>query len=261
MTDAVQLDPTAPLSNSSTATPTSGTPSEIRVSMTDPRVWARGKTLDEVLAGAEQVSSNYQQLAGVVQQLAVDPRLNQPYQQQQPSQGGNWNDVKDDDVVDGKTFKQGLQAMAGMAPQQDQGQMAQMAWQMVANEPQRARLFQKYGPEIQAEVVSLPVHMRTLAYIRQVADIVASRHLDELATERAREIATTMTGLPIRSDGMGSPAALESDGLPTNYQEILSKDGVDLAMVRGFCASQSPPWSLKKWFDNKPGMRAVGSNR
>jgi hypothetical protein len=271
----VQPDPTAPQTASATGTlitPSTGAsgsppplaataapdPYQVRIPDTDSRVWARGKTAAEILGMGDQ-------MIGALQQVATQPQYAQPYQPPTAAgapPGTDWQNIKDDDVVDGRTIKQlaGQFSQALQANQGNPGQQAQMAYDMVKREPKRADLFASYEPEILMELRNLTAPMWTLDNIRTVTDVIGSRHLDELADRRANVKLSNMQGLPFRADGLGAQSgnALESDGLPTNFQEILSKKGLNLGMVRSFCASND--MTVKKWFEMESKMAAMGSN-
>ena len=202
--------------------------------MSDPRVWARGKTYEEVLGLGDQMLQGLQRVVAQNQQ--------QPAYQPPPKEVTG---LKDDDIVDGRT----LRAFANQVVQQSQptnsGQLAQMALGMVRQEPKFGALFSDYEPEILGELSSLPATMWTLDNIRMVANLVAARHLDEIADKRAQVKMANMSGLPIRGNGLGS-ATVESDGLPTNWQDILQKKDLSLSQVESFCVSND--MTVKQWF-------------
>jgi len=250
----VQPDPTAP-TVSPTATPitATSTPPEWRVPETDPRPWARGKTATELLTLSDQLVTGLQQVATSQYQPPYSPPP------APVSSGVNWQDLKDDDVVDGKTIKHlatQFQAAIANPNQGSAGQVARLNYESVKRDPSRADIFQKYEPEILRELAGLQPAAWTLDNLGIVADVIASRHVREIAKKMAETEMANMQGLPIRGNGLGSASvSMESDGLPTNWQDILQKKNVSLEQVRGFCASQG--WSIKKWFEEEGKMHVV----
>lgn len=197
--------------------------------------WARGKTYAEVLnLGNQAVNALYQ--------VASMP---QPTYQPPAPRG---EEIRDDDIVDGRALKQFAQQYA--QPQVDpntQSQMAQLALSHVrAN---NGKVFEKYGPEIMGEVAKLPVGLRSVDNLETIVSLVRGRHVDELAEELARTKFANTAGLSARSNGSapGYPGAsgslLESDELPTMYRERLKKAGLTDAAVRSFCVSSGQDYN------------------
>lgn len=216
--------------------------------MDDPRSWARGKTAEELLNAGSQMYDGLNTLATMQTQ--------QPYQT--PRQQDDFAMPDDNDVVDGKTFKAALGAMQGTAysTQQNQQQLAQMSLGMVRN--QNAKVFGKYGPEIMVEINKLPVTMWTVDNLDMAVQLVRGRHIEELAEERARELAGNVT-LSARSNGTAASdgLTLESDQLPPDYRDRLNKAGVTLDMVERFCVANN--MTKAEWFKNA-GRSAIGGN-
>ena len=205
--------------------------------MSDPRVWARGKTYEEVLGIGDQ-------MVGALQQVALQQ---QQYQPPAPVPSGLDN-LRDDDIVDVKTMRAFAQSVQAQVPRQDNArQLAEMAVNQVQNESKFAPIFQDYGPEVWRELGQLPHGMWTLDNIRMVANLVLARHVDEVADKRARIKMENMGGLPLRGNGPGT-TTVESDGLPTNWQEILRKKDLSLSQVESFCVSNN--YTVKKWFEH-----------
>lgn len=215
--------------------------------MDDPRAWARGKTAEELLNVSSQMYDGLNTLATM-----------QTQQHSAPRQQDDFAMPNDDDVVDGRTFKAALGAMQGTAysTQQNQQQLAQMSLNMVRS--QHARVFGKYGPEIMVEVNKLPTTLWTVDNLDMAVQLVRGRHIEELAEERARELAGNVT-LSARSNGTaaGDGLTLESDQLPPDYRERLNKAGVTLDMVERFCVANG--MSKADWFKNA-GKSAIGGN-
>lgn len=218
--------------NGSSPTPPTGqgtAPTEYRVPMDDPRVWARGKTYAEILNVGDQAVNALYQVATMPQQ-----------QYQPPAPRGE--EIRDDDIIDGARLKQFAQQY--QQPQTDpntQSQLAQLALSDVRG--RYAKVFEKYGPEVMGEVAKLPVSLRSVDNIETIVSLVRGRHVDELAEELARTKFANTAGLSARSNGSapGYPGTngslLESDELPTAYRERLKKAGLTDAAVRSFCAS------------------------
>ena len=206
--------------------------------MSDPRIWARGKTYEEVLGIGDQ-------MVGALQQVALQQQNYQPAPVPVPS---GLDNLRDDDIVDVKTMRAYAQTVQAQAPRQDNAkQLAEMAVGMVQQEPKFGPIFQDYGPEVWRELASLPHAMWTLDNIRMVANLVLARHVDEVADKRARVKMENMSGLPIRGNGPGL-TTVESDGLPTNWQEILRQKDLTLQQVESFCVSNN--YTVKKWFEH-----------
>lgn len=239
MTDDASPDGTTPDPGSSTAPP-SGTP-VWRVPETDPNPWARGKTAEELLGLSKQM---YQGL----EQLASQPPAYQP-----PAQPG-FQLPNDDDIVDGKTLKAMLAAVA--APQPDpyqQQSLAQLAYGQVRQmEP---KVFQKWEPEVLTQLNKMPKNLWTVDNIALVVKMVKAEHVDELASERAdaliaqKGFSTRTTGAAPNGQGhANSETSLESDDLPTDYRDRLKRAGVTMETVRSFCAANG--MTVKQWFDS-----------
>lgn len=216
--------------------------------MDDPRVWARGKTYQEVLEVGNQAVNALYQVASMPQQPAYQP----------PRQ----DDIADDDIVDGRRLKQF--AAQYQQPQTDpnlQSQLAQLALSDVRN--RHPKVFDKWGPEVMGEVAKLPPGMRTVDNLEFIVKIVRGNHADELAEELARTKFTNNAGLSVRSNGSapGYPGTngslLESDELPTAYRDRLKKAGLTEQAVRSFCASSG--YDFKKFVSDAKNLdRFIG---
>lgn len=252
MDNGIVPDPTAPLIESSTA-PQTGTPAATtepwRVPQTDPRVWARGMTADELLNVGNQMYAGLSQMAAAPAPMAATPRQN------------DFALPGDDDVVDGRVFKQALGAVAGQLQQSQANadQLAQMSLSMVQN--RYAKVFAKYGPELMTEINKLPRTMWSVDNLGMAVEIVQGRHVEDLAMDRARELAANFN-MSARSDGGGAGGvssgglSLESDALPADYRAKLAKQGVTMEMVKSFCSANG--MSVKQWFESAGKMAPIG---
>lgn len=207
---------------------------------TDPRPWARGKTAEELLGLSSQMYDG-------LQQLASTPPAYQP-----PVQSG-FQMPGDDDIIDGKTMKAMLAAVA--APQQDPHQtqsLAQLAYGQVRQmEP---KVFTKWEPEILGHLNRMGKNLWTVDNINLVVKMVKAEHVEELASERAdaliaqKGFSTRTTGAAPNGQGHANgEVSLESDELPTDYRDRLKKAGVSMETVRSYCVANGV--SVKSWFE------------
>lgn len=225
--------PNEPSSQTTEASPTSTaapstTPEPWRVPMDDPRPWARGKTAEELLNLSDQAVTALYQVA------SSPPPM--PYQPP-PNPAG---EIGDDDIIDGKTLKR----LVGQyqQPQQDPHVAQQLASLAMNTARQKHRdVTERWGHEFDAEVAKLPAQLRTLDNLDFVASVVRGRHVDDLVTEKARQLAAQQT-MTVRTTGAGSDIggpsgslSLESDALPARYRDTLKKAGVTEAVAREFC--------------------------
>lgn len=242
---SVQPDPSAPVTTSPTPTPTGATPTaidpyQVRIPDNDPRPWARGKTAAEILGIGDQTIGALQQVAYQQQQAQqVVPPVN-PIAQ-----------MNKDDVVTVEMMQQYAQTLVPRDNRPGQ-QLAQLAYERVSTEPKYADVFARYPVEINNHLRQMPADLWTLDNIRLVGNLVRGEHIDELADAKAQQKLQGMQGLPIRGNSLGS-AQVDSDGLPANYQDTLSRIGASLSQVDGFCVANG--WTKngqpdrKRWFE------------
>lgn len=201
----------------------------------DPREWARGKTALELLDLSGQMYNGLVQVANA--QVA----------QPQPVPQG---ELDDDQILDVRTAKQlfAKQSQPQVDPYLQQG-MAQLAYQ--AAKSADPKTFGKYEPEILTQLNLLPRTMWNLDTIQRVVRMVQAEHLEELAAERAEQLAG-QRGFSVRTTGahaQGSATAdhsLESDTLPPDYRERLKRANVTIDQVREF--SRSNGMTVADWF-------------
>lgn len=116
--------------------------------------------------------------------------------------------------------------------------------------------FAKYGTEINALIARVPANLRTVDNLEQCVRMVRSNHLEEIASERAQQIASEL-GATFRSTGAGTPpppvsrdASLESDKIPSAWKARAAKAGITERTVEDFCrANDMSAADFYKQFD------------
>ena len=121
--------------------------------------------------------------------------------------------------------------------------------------------FSKYGPEIQQELTKIPRHLWTLDNLDTVVTLVAGRHREDYARERAQELVAQMEPT-IRPTGGGSEPVptsqqksrtLESDAIPADWKARAKAQGITEATVREFCATNDmTPDQFFEMFEKSP---------
>ena len=181
------------------------------------------------------------QAQALQQQNAVLQRFNQPVQQA-PRNAFDF-DLPDDEYMTGKQVKGILQQFANQPAPIDQNARnlaAQSVWGLI--QVQRPDDFKRWGDEINREASKLPVEHWTLDNLKIVVDIVKSRHIDELAAEKAQRLVDE-SHPTIRSGGSGGSGSgpytqqrtLASDTLPQGWVDRARAAGINEATVREFC--------------------------
>lgn len=203
--------------------------------------WAQGKSAEEILGIADALL----QAAPVAQPAA-------PVAPPQPT-------FDDNDYLTGAQLKQYI------ASQQNNNGAVELAASanlgLLRN--QYATDFAKYGHEINGMLQNVPKNLWTLDNLERVVKMVRSDHLDEIAQERAVQLAASMPGT-IRSTGAGSdlPAinretSLESEKIPAEWKRRAAAAGVTERVVDEFCrANDMQPSDFYKQFDT-PMTRIV----
>lgn len=82
-----------------------------------------------------------------------------------------------------------VQQQLSQAAQPLVSNMADMSKFASQSDPKFQKVWSRWGHEIEREIASLPAHMRNKQAYDMAASIVKGNHADELADERAREIA------------------------------------------------------------------------
>ena len=212
---------------------------------TPPTPWRAPETADPAFRGksAEEILGIAQTLYGVAQRFnqqgVVAPAAPAPAAPASIPQP-----IQDDDFVTGGAVRQYVdQAARGFQPvlQQTLQQTAAMAHAFARQ--QHADAFQRFGPEIEAELSRIPVEMRNLDNITTIVDVVRGRHWRELAEEKARELAASIAPT-LRSNGNGLPGSggpasttptLQSDKIPDAWRQKAQAVGLDDAAIADFC--------------------------
>jgi hypothetical protein len=178
------------------------------------------------------------------QQNALLQRFNQPVQQV-PQDPVSRFDLDDEGYVQGKDVKNLLRLAMSQQPQGDPAARqlaAQALWANLQN--MRADDFRRWGQEIEREVSKLPVEHWTLDNLKICVDIVKSRHIDELAAEKAQRLVdeshpTIRSGTGGSGSGPLTPQrTLASDTLPKAWVEKAKTLGIDETVVREFAQMQ-----------------------
>lgn len=235
---ATPLPTSTPPGTTAPASPVAAEP--WRAGANAPR-WAQGKSAEEILG-----------IADALLQAAPAPAPAAPVAPPQPT-------FDDNDYLTGAQVKQYI------AAQQNNNGAVELA--ASANlgllRSQYASDFNKYGHEITAKLSGVPKNLWTLDNLETVVKLVRADHLDEIAQERATQLAANMPGT-IRSTGAGSdfPAvnretSLESEKIPAEWKRRAAAANVTERIVDEFCrANDITPAEFYKQFDT-PMTRIV----
>ncbi len=161
-------------------------------------------------------------------------------------------DVADDAYMTGADYKR---ALASQRP--DTTALDLAASGNVAHvRTQHAATFAKYGGEIDALIARVPAHLRTIDNLTQCVRMVRSDHVDEIAAERAQQLAATIAPT-LRPTGGGSApapvsreASLESEKIPQEWKDRARAAKITENVVDEFCrANDMTPAQFYKQFD------------
>ena len=215
-----------------------------------------GRTPDEV-AGISN------QMYGAMVSGGQPPQQMTPQQPQQPTYQQNpgytappagsdpnaaattWDDMNPQASVDARIAA----AQQQFAPQiQQQAEaMGQMARALVAQSDSNA--FERWGPEIDMELVRLQPNMKTEQNIRLIVDMVRGRHVGELQAEAEARVRSEYQTGDIRPDGGG--------GVPTGAQGVLDLDSVQAPLYKELLARHRiDEATLRETFTKYPAMYA-----
>lgn len=235
-------DPT-PAPGSSTP-PSGGTPNPAtppagpwRVPETDPRPWARGKTTEEVLGITEALYDVAQKFN---QQQAVPPA---------PPAQPQWG-INDEDYLTGKQAKELADRMMAQM-NQHYAQAPNPALEIAASnclaivQGRHAADFGRYGPEIQTYLARVPKNAWTVDNLEEVVNLVRSKHLDDLAAERAQQLVANMAPTIRPNGGVGSPAAsnatpqsvYDREDIPAAWKERARKANLTDRQINDYCTA------------------------
>jgi hypothetical protein len=182
-----------------------------------------------------------EEILGIAEAQAA--MLNRPVQVQVPQQQYSRfdMDVPDDDYVSGKQLKALASRFANNAHSVDYGARQQAAGALLATvEMRRHEEFKRWGTEIRQELVKLDPGNWTLDNLNIVVDIVKSRHIDELAAEKAQRLVSE-SHPTIRSGTGGSngvpykPKTMDSDGVPREWTQAAKAAGISEQQIWEFC--------------------------
>ena len=183
-----------------------------------------------------------EEILGIAEAQAA--MLARPIQVQAPQQVPSRfdMDINDEDYIDGKRFKQAVRAFANNPNTVDYGARQQAAGALLATvEMRRAEEFRRWGMEIRQELVKLDPGNWTLDNLNIIVDIVKSRHIDELAAEKAQRLVSeshptirsgtggTASGVPYRQKNM------DSEGVPREWSQAAKSAGITEQQIWEFC--------------------------
>ncbi len=223
--------PTSPPAPVPAATATAPAPSPYRFG-NDVDEWARGKTPEEVLA-----------VTRTLMQSVAQPFRQPPQQQSQPPAptapvaidlegyvtGAQAQAIQRDALAQ---FNSGNDAAIGLAASGNLGFVRQ----------QYSKEFAKYGPEIMAKLAYVPKKDWNVDNLGTIVKLVQVDHLDEIAGERAQQLANQMEST-IRSTGGGSAPVQPVDDksfkaqwekLPPEWRTKAERDGITESVVQEF---------------------------
>ena len=130
---------------------------------------------------------------------------------------------------------------------------------------QNASEFAKYGGEINALIARMPANQRTIDNLQLAVKMIRSDHVDEIAAERAQQLAATMTSTMRPTGGAPSApvspdASLESEKIPAEWKERARAAKITNNVVADFCrANGMTPLQFYKQFDT-PMNNIVGEH-
>lgn len=171
--------------------------------------------------------------------------------------------VRDDDIVTGQALKQYLaeaeRRVIGPHLQKTSEQAASSVFGYART--QYKKEFDRWGPEIQQELAKVPKDLWTVDNMETIVNLVAGRHREDYARDRAQEIISQMEPT-IRPMGGGSepiPTAeqkshsLESDKIPADWKARARQAGITESTVREFCQSNDmTPEQFFQMFEKSP---------
>lgn len=176
---------------------------------------------------------------------------------------GGYAGIPDDTIITGKDLNAYMVRAAQQYIEPTVRQLGEQAASSVYGTARQLypREFAKYGPEIQQELAKVPRNLWTLDNLDTVVTLVAGRHREDYARERAQELVAQMEPT-IRPSGGGSEPVptsqqktqtLESDAIPGDWKARAKAQGITEATVREFCASnEMTPEDFFKMFEKSP---------
>lgn len=229
--------PAGTTTGAASAEPTPKAPEPWRAGADSPE-WARGKSAEEILGIAQNLVENFGRGTPVAERTGVAHDVQQPPAPATPG-------YDPEDYVKGSQLNEALKAaLAQITPSltQNAEQMASANYALVSRDDKYREVFTKYAPELQGLLVRVPKQNWTVDNLEMAAKLVRGNHVDELARDRARQLASEME-TTIRSTGGGSApvpasqneASLKSDKLPADWRERAAKVGLDERTLDEFC--------------------------
>lgn len=171
-------------------------------------------------------------------------------------------DVADDEYMTGRDFRRALDAQRA-APDTTAVSLAADANLSIVRSNQAA-YFAKYGTEINALIDRVPANLRTIDNLTRCVKMVASDHVDEIAAERAQQLASTIAPTLRPTGGGAAPASvtrehsLESETIPEAWKNRARAANITEETVSEFCrANGMTPAAFYKQFDT-PMNNIVG---
>lgn len=183
-----------------------------------------------------------EQILGVSQTLLETVEQQQQRGNESPAAASTpaseFGDFGDDEYISGAQLKQVLKRVT--APTGDSLSLAASANERIIRR-EYAKDFEKYGREIDALIARVPANLRTVDNLEQCVRMVRSNHLEEIASERAQQIASEL-GATFRSTGAGTPPppvsrehSLESEHIPAEWKARAAAAKITEETVREFC--------------------------
>jgi len=163
----------------------------------------------------------------------------------------------DEYVTKGHLEQAQVQALQQVSPwlQTVADQQATFAYGLAKREEET--VFKKYEPEIIKVLQSVPRQNWTLDVIKNAVTMVKGKHVDELVTDKVRQLEATM-GSAMRSTGRAGPAsdfqtkdtiAERLGKAPQEWQTRAKAAGITDAVVMEMCqANDMTPDDFFKWF-------------
>jgi hypothetical protein len=168
-------------------------------------------------------------------------RFNQPAQEPRANAFDLDRELPDGEYAENSKVKDIIRRLGAQTPQSDpvaRQIAAQNALGLV--QLQRPDEFKRWGQEIRQMANGMAQDNWTVDNLSIIVDIVKSRHVDELAAEKAQQLVNE-SHPTIRSGTGGSGSVsqtqltLASDRLPKSWVEKAKMLGIDEAVVREFC--------------------------
>lgn len=198
------------------------------------------------------------------------PTQPQPTPAQPPVPAGQ--PAADDDLVSWGQVKQYLEQMGQPIAQQSRWAIEQAASANLAVVQQKhAKDFERWGPEIHTLLANIPKDRWGLDNLEQVVKVVRADHVDELAAERARDLAPTLVPT-MRSNGAspgaGGPSSpngswLDRETIPEAWRVKARDVGLTDAEIHEFCRTtgRTPEQLFQGLAEGKFIAAAVADNR